>query len=461
MNKMEDEKLRREMEVFRLEIQGYKLVKNKDEYTLVVFVESQMTEFSSEFGGHFHQDKKDLHTQVRHLVKEKFPHLPIKVAKVLAGSMLITTFYLGATASNVGAQTISGQTQAVGDIYTVKAGDTLYSIAKQYNVSVDSIKQINGLTSNMLFIGQQLRMPFFTYTVASGDTLYNIAKRYNTTVDQIRTTNQLKSDMLVIGQKLRIPQLQATSVPQPNEAPVTSPVLETTTYTVVAGDTLYGISVKLGTTVDEIKTLNNLTSNVLSIGQVLKVPGSGVTTPTAPEPTQPTPVMSTYTVAAGDTLYSISLRFGTTVSAIQAANNLTTTNLSIGQVLTIPGESTETVAPPVDTTAPSAPVLLQIPGVTTANQSNFTVSGTTEANALVTLTVTDAGNTRKTVQVKADGNGAFKAGIDVSGLQDGTMTITAIATDEAGNKSSETIQTIKKDTKIDTPTLVTTQIINS
>lgn len=485
--------------MFRLEIRGYKLEKNNNEYTLVVYVESHMTEFASEFGNHFHQEKKDLNTQIRHLVKEKFPHLPVRVAKVLAGSMLITTFYLGATAPNVGAQTTSGQTQSVYDMYTVKAGDTLYSIATRYNVSVDSIKNVNGLTSNMLFVGQQLRLPFFTYTVSSGDTLYNIAKRYNTTVDQIRSTNQLKSDMLMIGQKLRIPQLQAasTTTPPPAEETATplpveenvstpAPTPETSTYTVIAGDTLYGISVKFGTTVDQLKSLNNLTTNVLNIGQVLKVPGTTdqvqpvetapaptgpVPTPTEPEPapTSPAPTTS-YTVSAGDTLYKISQRFGVSVSDIQTANNLTSTNLSIGQVLTIPG-ATSPVAPvpppeepaplPADTIAPIVPTLAPIPLVSTANQSNLNVAGTTEANALVTIRITDEVNVPKTIQVKADANGAFQTGIDLSGLLEGSLTITATATDEAGNKSTEAIQTIKKDTKIDAPTMVNTQIINS
>src|SRR4051812_19695341 len=126
-------------EVFPMEIQGYKLVKDQNDYTLVVFVEPNMTEFASEFGGHVDHEKKNLNTQIRLLAKQKFPHIPIKMAKVLAGSMLITTFYLGATTEPVGAQTISGQTQTVGDVITVKAGDTLYSIATRHNVSVDSI----------------------------------------------------------------------------------------------------------------------------------------------------------------------------------------------------------------------------------------------------------------------------------------------------------------------------------
>ncbi|MEH7224649.1 LysM peptidoglycan-binding domain-containing protein [Bacillus sp. JJ1566] len=442
-----------------MEIRGYKLVKNEDDYTLVVFVGSEMTEFASEFGRHFHQEKKDLNTQIRHLVKDKFPHLPIKVAKVLAGSMLITTFYLGATAPKVGAETISGQTQVVNDIYTVKAGDTLYGVAMRYNVSVDSIKKVNGLTTNMLFVGQQLRLPFFTYTVISGDTLYNIAKRYNITVDQIRTTNSLKSDMLMIGQKLRIPQPQAASAPKPVEETVTTPaptpVQETSTYTVVAGDTLYGISIKFGTTVDQIKSLNKLTSNVLSIGQVLKVPGSEaepvVVTPT---PIEPAPVTSTYTVVSGDTLYSVSQQFGTSVSAIQAANNLTTTNLSIGQVLTIPGEAItpeipeETTAPPVNLIAPT---LVHTQIINSQSAAAYPVKGTAEPASRVQIVFFDGVNAPITTEVLASEKGEFSTFVNLSKLRDGPVSITTKAVDSSGNESGMTKLTVKKDTTVEAP----------
>ena len=93
--------------------------------------------------------------------------------------------------------------------YIVKSGDTLYSIAKRYNTTVDELKKINNLSSNMLSIGQQLLIPstenYITYYVKSGDNLYSIARTYNTTVDQIKKLNNLTSDLLSIGQVLLIP----------------------------------------------------------------------------------------------------------------------------------------------------------------------------------------------------------------------------------------------------------------
>ncbi len=151
-------------------------------------------------------------------------------------------------------------------IYTVVKGDTLYSIARRFNTTVDAIKKLNNLTSNILSIGQQLKIPTvdseeeipIIYIVVSGDTLYSIARRFNTTVDAIKKLNNLTSNILSIGQQLKIPTTDSEE-----EIPII--------YTVVSGDTLYSIARRFNTTVDAIKKLNNLTSNILSIGQQLKI----------------------------------------------------------------------------------------------------------------------------------------------------------------------------------------------
>ncbi len=198
-------------------------------------------------------------------------------------------------------------------LYTVKAGDTLYKIAAANNTTVDEIKALNNLTSNNLSIGQLLKLPSpltpeTTYTVEKGDSLYAIANKYNTTVDALKKANNLTSNILSIGQVLKIPT-----------------VLETETgitYTVKSGDSLYSIAREYNTTVDAIKSLNNLSSNLLSIGQVLKIPtGASLET--------------TYTVQKGDSLYSIAKKFNTTVATLKELNNLTSNLLSIGQILIV------------------------------------------------------------------------------------------------------------------------------
>jgi LysM repeat protein len=214
--------------------------------------------------------------------------------------------------------------------YTVVSGDTLWSVARKFNVSVDELKTVNNLTTNSLSIGQVLKIPGYvaptpapstgnTYTVQSGDSLWSIANKFGVTVTELRSLNNLTSDILSIGQVLLIPI-------QPSETPTG------TTYTVQSGDNLYSIASRFNTTVDAIKRANNLTTSTLSIGQILTIP-SGTTT---------TPSTTTYTVQSGDNLYSIASAFGTTVDAIKSANNLTSNLLSIGQVLTIPTTSSGT-----------------------------------------------------------------------------------------------------------------------
>ena len=161
--------------------------------------------------------------------------------------------------------------------YTVKKGDSLYSIAKKYNTTVDVLKKLNNLTSNNLSINQILKIPenydsqvslpnYINYIVKKGDSLYSIAKKYNLTVDQIIKDNNLSSNILQIGDNLKI------RVDEEIIEECIGPDFNIdTTYTVKKGDSLYSIAKKYNTTVDIIKSKNNLKNNLLSIGQILKI----------------------------------------------------------------------------------------------------------------------------------------------------------------------------------------------
>ena len=201
--------------------------------------------------------------------------------------------------------------------YIVKEGDTLYSIAQRYNITVDELKKQNQLSTNQLTIGQSLILPstsFVTYTVQKGDTLYKIASQYNTTVDILKKINNLSSNILSIGQKIKLPSTEIINIPASLE-----------TYTVKSGDTLYSIAKKFDTTVDKIKSQNSLNADALTVGQMLKIPY--VISVTKPSKT------NVYTVEPGDTLYSLAREFNTTVNNLKSLNNLITNNLVIGQTI--------------------------------------------------------------------------------------------------------------------------------
>ena len=93
--------------------------------------------------------------------------------------------------------------------YIVKPGDTLYSIAREYNITPGDIKSENNLTSNILLVGQELKLPTIkiptTYIVAKGDTLYSIANKFNTTIQTLINLNNLTNNNLSIGQELLLP----------------------------------------------------------------------------------------------------------------------------------------------------------------------------------------------------------------------------------------------------------------
>ena len=200
--------------------------------------------------------------------------------------------------------------------YTVKSGDSLWSISRKFGITVDELKNANNLSSNLLSVGQNLIIPGKKldatgeeYVVKKGDSLYSIAKKYNTSVDNLKSINNIITDSLAIGQIIKLPEKSS---------------MDNNSYIVKKGDSLYSIAKTYNTTVDKLKEINNLTSNALAIGQVLKLPNSDMSENVV------------YTVKKGDNLYSIAREYGTTIDAIKKLNNITSNTLSIGQKLLLP-----------------------------------------------------------------------------------------------------------------------------
>ncbi|MBV7270376.1 LysM peptidoglycan-binding domain-containing protein [Winogradskyella luteola] len=169
----------------------------------------------------------------------------------------------------------------VDDYYVVKEGETLLEIANRNNTTLTELKRVNNLETTLVSEGQRLRVRNFDvvetepkvlpivktnenhsefHIVEPGETLYSLAKQYGLTVDKLKQQNGLISNTIKVGQKLNI-----------LETDLDQELGHISVWTVSNGDTLYSIAKKNGTTVEQIKSLNGLTSNLIKIGQKLQL----------------------------------------------------------------------------------------------------------------------------------------------------------------------------------------------
>ncbi len=162
--------------------------------------------------------------------------------------------------------------------HIVAAGETLYSISKRYHTTVDNLKALNNIEDNKIIVGQKLLLdgnsegsepprtsssqPDF-HTVISGETLYCIAKRYNMTVERLRALNNIPDNKIIVGQKLLLDE-KATKSEQ--DVDTTSPIEY---HIVVEGETLESIAIKYNLPVNTLRILNQIQSNEIIVGQKL------------------------------------------------------------------------------------------------------------------------------------------------------------------------------------------------
>ena len=215
--------------------------------------------------------------------------------------------------------------------YVVKPGDSLYAIASKLGVSVEALKNANGISGNLINVGQTLVIPgsnatspgdYVVYTVKRGDSLWSIANQYGVSVSDIVDYNNLGTTLLQVGQQLLIPNKGAVSDNESNMGTDIETETEGIIYVVKPGDSLWSISKKYNIDVNQLKSSNGLTSNLLTIGQELVIPE--------------TSEYKTYVVKSGDSLWKIASNYGVNVNDLIKLNNLTSTVLQIGQTLLIP-----------------------------------------------------------------------------------------------------------------------------
>ena len=195
-------------------------------------------------------------------------------------------------------------------VHVVQRGENLFQISQLYDRSLEEIAQANGIAPPyIIHTGNQITIPApggatqapapaspapqptgtSTYVVQRGESLAVIAAKFNTTyIELARLNNITNPDVLSVGQVLQVPAPAGTTAPSGDGTPAPAPQPTTGTYTVQRGDSLSIIAAKFNTTYIELARLNGISNpDVLSVGQVLKVPGAPPPPPVEPAPAQP------------------------------------------------------------------------------------------------------------------------------------------------------------------------------
>jgi LysM repeat protein len=203
-----------------------------------------------------------------------------------------------------------------GTVYTIRPGDSLYSLAPRFNTTVNAILAANpGINPTSLQLGQQICIPVtpvpttcpggFFHTVVIGDTFYSIAKGAGIAVAALQAANPgIDPNRLQIGQQICVPATAPPSMPCPG-----------TPYAIQSGDTFIGLARRFGYTLDALLAANpGINPQSLQVGQVICLPPSPGGGPF------PCYGGSIYMVQPGDTFYGIARRFGVPLSRLIAAN---------------------------------------------------------------------------------------------------------------------------------------------
>ncbi|UKT65798.1 LysM peptidoglycan-binding domain-containing protein [Pedobacter mucosus] len=268
--------------------------------------------------------------------------------------------------------------------HVVKPKDNLNMLAEKYGTTINEIKALNNLSTVNLRIGQVLKIPaksgmqteetapvtnintkpetpvtetqssnqtLIEHTVQSKEFLGKIAVKYGTSVEEIRKANNLSNNNLHIGQILKIPATKNVDENKVVSAASEVPIQEkksmdaTGTHTVLRNETIFTIAKQYSVTAYQLRQLNNLPDNAITIGQVLKVPSNVVTDVQVPKEKQVEPAKEIviskeesfiHEVVASETIFSIAKKYSLTAYQIRTANKLSDNALVVGQKLIIP-----------------------------------------------------------------------------------------------------------------------------
>ncbi len=261
-----------------------------------------------------------------------------------------------------------GETVGLDPAFNAGFEDNRYAPRDEFSEfePIEPIRPLDSLTVNVAGTSME------TYTVKKGDSLWSISKRYNVSMSELLEANNLKRDaVLRIGQQLQIPVEGSTATVAavtPDTYQPTSFNQASTSYTVRGGDSLSKIARQFDTSVNAIKAANGKTSDMIRVGEILTIPvGNNAAVPaaqSAPQPAANAPAVSVATVPAdgvhvvkaGEFPAAIARKYGMTTSELLATNGITDpTKLQVGQRLKVrSGGSAANVDSRVEVAAPSA-----------------------------------------------------------------------------------------------------------
>ncbi len=228
----------------------------------------------------------------------------------------------------------------------VKAGETIFSIAKNFGVTTDAIYKLNPDITNNLKVNTLLIIPEKGKTISDNvevdlkkhkvrrkETLFSIAQLYNVTVDDIKKYNkELYSKPLKKGKRIMIPIPKKTKYIVNTKPDTVSTKLAK--YTVAAKETKYGIARKYGITIAELEALNPTLAENLQIGTVLNVPAVAMLNSATIEDD-----FDFYEVLPKEGFFRLKLKLGLSQEEIVTLNPYAIDGLKEGMILKIPKEN--------------------------------------------------------------------------------------------------------------------------
>jgi len=232
--------------------------------------------------------------------------------------------------------------------HKIKTGETIGSIAELYKVSAANIREWNNISGNKIIAGTTIKIysdaspkvvsnnvsqkteltsESINHQIQSGETIIAISELYAVSVDDIKRWNNLSSSKIIAGKTLII-YSNSNGTHKVSNTTVTQKTVKSEVHKVKKGETLGGIAEKYQVSISSIQQLNNINGNKINAGQELKIPNQTSTTSQKSKE-------GLHTVENGETLYSIAIKYNTSVQKIKKLNNLSSSKIIVGQKLKV------------------------------------------------------------------------------------------------------------------------------